>query len=130
MSAGRGFSAGEEVAAHYVDRSGGTEGKVGEPLLVVRPFALALAKEIAYFSRTTREGGLESLVMRNPDTSVQGEGEKAAPVELKKRGLGALCEGTSLVLCSSLPVLCAPSLAVIDSISLSQSPHSDPSSSL
>lgn len=91
MSSGRGFSAGEEVAAHYVDRAGGD----AAPLLVVRPFSLALAKEIVYFSRATREGGLESLMMRNPETSVGGEGEKAAPVDVKKRGLGALCEGSS-----------------------------------
>ncbi|BGP20259.1 Cytoplasmic tRNA 2-thiolation protein 2 [Rhodosporidiobolus nylandii] len=111
MAQGRGFSAGEEVAGFYVDRSG------GEPLLVVRPLALSLAKEIAYYARTTptaggkadgkAEGkgeGSESLTMRRPETSVPAEdGGKKKEVELKKRGVGALVEDFILSLDADFP---------------------------
>ncbi|GAA5830079.1 hypothetical protein JCM11251_006866 [Rhodosporidiobolus azoricus] len=101
MAEGRSYAAGEEVAAQYIDRSlGGAE----KPLLIVRPLALSLAKEVAYFSRTVREGGLDSLVMRDPTTSVsEGSEEKKAPVELKKKGIGALVEEFILSLEDDFP---------------------------
>ncbi|GAA5897843.1 hypothetical protein JCM6882_005093 [Rhodosporidiobolus microsporus] len=100
MAEGRSWSAGEEVAAHYVDRSAGAD----KPLLVVRPLALTLAKEVAYYSRTVGNGGLDSLVMRNASTSIGEPGaEKAPPVELKKKGIGALVEEFILSLEDDFP---------------------------
>ncbi|GAA6021593.1 hypothetical protein JCM10207_005078 [Rhodosporidiobolus poonsookiae] len=112
MATGRGWSAGEDAAAHYVDRSpsypgAGAEGEGGAPLLVVRPLALSTAKEIAYYARTVRgpDGArpLESLTMRRPETSVASAGGAAAPVELKKRGVGALVEDFILSLNVDFP---------------------------
>ncbi|GAA5870692.1 hypothetical protein JCM8547_005031 [Rhodosporidiobolus lusitaniae] len=103
MSAGRGYSVGEDVATFYVDRS------LLRPLVVVRPLALVTAKEVAYYARTAppaarREGELGSLVMRRPGTSVGEDGRvKEKVVELKKKGLGALCEDFILSLESDFP---------------------------
>ncbi|GAA5973927.1 hypothetical protein JCM11641_001223 [Rhodosporidiobolus odoratus] len=111
MSEGRGFSGGEEVAAHYVDRSGLVEEREREgekPLLVVRPLALSLKKEIEFFGETIGEvrgegegkGALQSL---GGEAAGQGEWKKMGQGEAKKRGVGALCEEFILSLDADFP---------------------------
>ncbi|GAA5926637.1 hypothetical protein JCM1841_003189 [Sporobolomyces salmonicolor] len=98
MAQGRGFSAGEEVASEYVDRSEGA----GCEVLVVRPLALSLAKEVVYYGKTK---GLETVTVLNEETSVAGmnrlggEGRK----DVKKRGIEALVEDFVLSLESQFP---------------------------
>ncbi|GAA5902281.1 hypothetical protein JCM5296_003971 [Sporobolomyces johnsonii] len=98
MAEGRGFSAGEEVASEYVDRSEGDEW----PLLVVRPLALSLAKEVVYYGETE---GLETLTVVNEETSVAGMGGAGSEgkKDVKKMGIGALVEDFILSLESQFP---------------------------
>ncbi|GAA6037453.1 hypothetical protein JCM8097_008194 [Rhodosporidiobolus ruineniae] len=107
MSEGRGWSAGEEAAGWFVDRSApSSPAKEGEEdddaVLVVRPLALAFRKEVQFFNRTVRPDGRRLKSLDAPvETEVNGGGEaekaraekpKTQPVELKKKGIGGLVE--------------------------------------
>lgn len=107
MSEGRGHSAGEEVAAEYISRRGLANPRIGSgeregpvtafsdddtdpAVLVVRPLAQMVSKEIAFYNRDV---GLVPLVMINPETSVRPRGEEALEISAKKRSIPGLVEG-------------------------------------
>lgn len=111
MSEGRGDSVGEEVAAEYVsrlrtgagpgpgDEEQDKEDDDGRPVLVVRPLAQAVAKEVAFYNR---EMQVESVVVVDRETSVRPQGEPGAvsttpggEVSAKTRSIPGLVEGES-----------------------------------
>ncbi|BGP58347.1 Cytoplasmic tRNA 2-thiolation protein 2 [Rhodotorula sphaerocarpa] len=121
MSEGRGDSVGEEVAAEYVSRLGTGAGPGpgdeeqeqeqedddGRPVLVVRPLAQVVAKEVAFYNR---EMQVESVVVVNRETSVRPQGEPGAvstapggEVSAKTRSIPGLVEDFVLTLDADFP---------------------------
>ncbi|GJN94545.1 hypothetical protein Rhopal_007628-T1 [Rhodotorula paludigena] len=100
MSEGRGFAAGEAVAAEYVSRAPPTAVDAGTAdVLVVRPLALSSKKEVEYYNAANALRSLEGQKGEERTVPLGSALETSA----KSRTIGALCEDFILSLDASFP---------------------------